>query len=88
MDLRSCLGVALLAALAASVAVVGILLLNMWAALLVGSSLAAVVLQLLGIMGLCDIKLSAVPAVLLVVSVGIAVHFTVHICLVGITMRT
>ena len=84
MDLRNCLGIALLAALTASVVVVGILLLNFWAALLVGSSLAAVVLQLLGIMGLCDIKLSAVPAVLLVVSVGIAVHFTVHICLVSI----
>lgn len=83
MDLRNCLGIALLAALTASVVVVGILLLNFWAALLVGSSLAAVVLQLLGIMGLCDIKLSAVPAVLLVVSVGIAVHFTVHICLVS-----
>ncbi|XP_034192585.2 protein patched isoform X5 [Osmia lignaria lignaria] len=85
MDLRSCLGIALLAALAASVAVVGILLLNLWAALLVGTCLAGVVLQLLGIMGLCDIKLSAVPAVLLVVSVGIAVHFTVHICLSFVT---
>lgn len=84
MGLRSCLGVALLAALGASVVVVGILLLNLWAALLVGTSLAGVVLQLLGIMGLCGIKLSAVSAVLLVVSVGIAVHFTVHICLVRI----
>jgi len=83
MDLRSCLVIALMAALGASVIVVGILLLNMWAAVLVGLSLAAVVLQLLGIMGLCDIKLSAVPAVLLVVSVGIAVHFMVHICLVS-----
>lgn len=84
MDLRSCLGFALLAALGTSVVVIGVLLLNLWAALMVGSSLAAVVLQLLGIMGLCDIKLSAVPAVLLVVSVGIAVHFTVHICLVSV----
>ena len=83
MDLRSCLGIALLAALGSSVFVVGILLLNLWAAILVGISLAGVVLQLLGIMGLCGIKLSAVPAVLLVVSVGIAVHFTVHICLVS-----
>ncbi|XP_071877009.1 protein patched isoform X1 [Bombus fervidus] len=85
MDLRNCLGIALLAALTASVAVVGILLLNFWAALLVGTSLAAVVLQLFGIMGLCNIKLSAVPAVLLVVSIGIAVHFTVHICLSFVT---
>lgn len=83
MDLRSCLGIALLAALGASVAVVGVLLLNIWAALLVGTALAGVVLQLFGIMGLCGINLSAVPAVLLVVSVGISVHFTVHICLVS-----
>lgn len=83
MDLRSCLGIALLVALGASVLVVGILLLNVWAAILVGAALAGVVIQLLGIMGLCGIKLSAVPAVLLVVSVGIAVHFTVHICLVS-----
>lgn len=82
MDLRSYLGIALLSALGASVAVVGVLLLNLWAALLVGTSLASVVLQLFGIMGLAGIKLNAVPAVLLVVSVGIAVHFTVHICLV------
>ncbi|XP_015587157.1 protein patched isoform X2 [Cephus cinctus] len=85
MDLRSYLGVALLAALGASIVVVGILLLNLWAALLVGTSLAGVVLQLLGIMGLTGIRLSAVPAVLLVVSVGIAVHFTVHICLSFVT---
>ncbi|EZA47071.1 Protein patched [Ooceraea biroi] len=85
LDLRSCLGMALLAALGASVIVVGVLLLNVWAAILVGLSLAAVVLQLLGIMGLCNIKLSAVPAVLLVVSVGIAVHFMVHICLSFVT---
>jgi len=87
MDLRSCLVIALLIALVASVIVVGVLLLNMWAAVLVGLSLGAVVLQLLGIMGLCNIKLSAVPAVLLVVSVGITVHFMVHICLVSETTR-
>ncbi|XP_031784306.1 patched isoform X4 [Nasonia vitripennis] len=85
MDLRSCLGIALLVALIASIIVVGILLLNAWAAILVGAVLAGVVLQLLGIMGLCGIKLSAVPAVLLVVSVGISVHFTVHICLSFVT---
>ncbi|XP_023246970.1 protein patched [Copidosoma floridanum] len=85
IDLRSCLGLALLAALGASLFVVGLLLLNLWAAILVGTSLAGVVLQLFGFMGLCGIKLSAVTAVLLVVSVGIAVHFTVHICLSFIT---
>ncbi|TGZ37491.1 Protein patched [Temnothorax longispinosus] len=85
MDLRSSMGIALLAALSVSLFVVGLLLLNIWAAVLVNISLLGVITQLLGIMGLFDIKLSAVPAVLLVVSVGIAVHFTVHICLSFVT---
>lgn len=85
IDLRSCLGIALAAGLGASVAVVGLLLLNVWAALLVGTTLIGVILQLLGIMSICGIKLSAVPAVLLVVSIGITVHFTAHVCLVSLT---
>lgn len=84
MHLRSILGTALLIALGVSAAVVGILLLNVWAAVLVATSLAGGVLQLFGLMGFIGMKLSAVPAVLLVVSVGIAVHFNVHICLVCI----
>lgn len=83
MGLRSSLGIAFVAALGTGIAVIGVLLLNLWATILVGLCLAAVVLQLLGIMGLCSIKLSAVPAVLLVVSVGISIHFIVHICLVS-----
>nr|CAD7195037.1 unnamed protein product [Timema douglasi] len=54
---------------------------HLWAATLVVGALAAIVLQLLGLMGVLGIKLSAVPAVLLVVAVGIGVHFTLHICL-------
>jgi predicted RND superfamily exporter protein len=34
-------------------------------------------------MGLLGIKLSAVPAIILIVAVGIGVEFTVHICLVS-----
>ncbi|XP_063976925.1 protein patched isoform X1 [Diachasmimorpha longicaudata] len=85
MDLRRCLGIALISALGVSVVVMAVLLLNLWAALLVGTSLAGVVLQLAGIMRLMGMKLNAVPAVLLVISVGIAVHFSVHICLSFIT---
>lgn len=84
MGLRYSLGIALLLALGLSVTAVGFLLLNIWATLLVGTSLVAVILQLLGIMGLFDIKLSAVTAVLLVISVGITIHFTAHICLVSV----
>ena len=45
--------------------------------------LAMMVIELFGFMGLIGIKLSAVPAVILIVSVGIGVEFTVHICLVS-----
>ena len=88
MDLRSCLTIALLGALSASIVVVGVLLLNIWAALLVGVTVLSVILQVFAVMGLCGIQLSAVPAVLLVVSVGISVHFNVHICLVSILFLT
>lgn len=60
-----------------------VLLLNFWAAVLVTLALAALVLQLLGTMALLGIKLSAVPAVLLVLAIGRGVHFTVHLCLVS-----
>ena len=35
-------------------------------------------------MGLAGIKLSAVPAVTLILSVGVGVEFTVHMCMVCI----
>lgn len=38
--------------------------------------------ELFGMMGLIGIKLSAVPVVILIASVGIGVEFTVHIALV------
>lgn len=41
------------------------------------------VVELFGFMGLSDIRLSAVPAVILIVSVGIGVEFTVHIAVVS-----
>lgn len=46
--------------------------------------LAMLVVELFGFIGLVGIKLSAVPAVILIVSVGIGVEFTVHISVVGI----
>ena len=41
------------------------------------------VVELFGFMGLIGIKLSAVPAVVMIVAVGIGVEFTVHIVLVS-----
>ena len=38
--------------------------------------------ELYGVMGLLSLKLSAVPAITLIISVGVGVEFTVHICLV------
>lgn len=38
--------------------------------------------ELFGIMGFLGIKLSAIPVVILVASVGIGVEFTVHVALV------
>ena len=84
MDLRNCLGYALGAALVAITIIVWMLLMNIWAVVLVQFYLVGVVIQLLGIMGLCNINLSAIPAVLLVVSIGISVPFVVHFCLVSL----
>lgn len=61
-----------------------VLLLNFWAAVLVTLALLTLVLQLLGMMALLGVKLSAVPAVLLVLAIGRGVHFTVHLCLVSL----
>ena len=35
-------------------------------------------------MGLCGIKLSAIPAVILIITAGIGVEFTVHISVVSL----
>ena len=47
--------------------------------------LSLMTVELFGFMGLMDIKLSAVPVVILIASVGIGVEFTVHVALVRIT---
>ncbi|XP_064624757.1 protein patched homolog 1-like isoform X2 [Lineus longissimus] len=58
-----------------------VVLINPWAAFVVVIVLSMTVVELFGFMGLAGIKLSAVPAVILIVSVGIGVEFTVHILL-------
>lgn len=45
--------------------------------------LGMMTVELFGIMGLIGIKLSAIPVVILIASVGIGVEFTVHIALVS-----
>lgn len=61
-----------------------VLLLNFWAAVLVTLALITMVLQLFGTMAILDVKLSAVPAVLLVMAIGRGVNFTVHLSLVSV----
>lgn len=41
------------------------------------------IVQLFGVMGLINIKLSAIPVVILIAAVGIGVEFTVHIAMVS-----
>lgn len=48
--------------------------------------LALMTVELFGMMGLIGIKLSAVPVVILIASVGIGVEFTVHVALVWGTL--
>lgn len=83
MNLRPCLALALAAALTAAFILVGILLMSIWAAILIVFSVTSMLIQLLGVMTLLEIKLSAIPAVILVLSVGLGVCFTVHISLVS-----
>lgn len=45
--------------------------------------LAMIVVELFGFMGLIGIKMSAVPAVILIMSAGIGVEFTLHVAVVS-----
>jgi predicted RND superfamily exporter protein len=45
--------------------------------------LAMILVELFGFMGVMGIKLSAVPAVILIMTVGIGVEFTLHIAVVS-----
>lgn len=83
MNLRLSLVLIIGCAILAVMFFVGILLLSMWAATLIVFNAVATVVQLLAIMILLGIKLSAIPAVILVLSVGFSVCFTVHVSLVS-----
>ena len=73
----------LVSILAAVFFVVSFVLMSPWIASVIVVILATIVVQLFGAMGLLGIKLSAVPAIILIVAVGLGVEFTVHICLVS-----
>ncbi|XP_063239039.1 protein patched [Bacillus rossius redtenbacheri] len=80
LGLRRALGLALACALAGGFGATWALALSARTAALAACGPAAVALQLLGAMGLAGVRLSAVPAVLLVLAVGVGARFTAHLC--------
>ncbi|XP_068147159.1 protein patched [Drosophila tropicalis] len=81
MTLRSSLAMILACAFVAALVLVSLLLLSVWAAVLVIISVLASLAQIFGAMTLLGIKLSAIPAVILILSVGMMLCFNVHISL-------
>ncbi|XP_033233300.1 protein patched-like [Drosophila pseudoobscura] len=81
MTLRSSLAMILACVLLAALVLVSLLLLSVWAAVLVILSVLASLAQIFGAMTLLGIKLSAIPAVILILSVGMMLCFNVHISL-------
>jgi len=73
----------ILCALGIVFCVVALLLLNVWAASLITFSAAVMMVQVLGAFSVLGIKLSAISAVLVIISVGINTHYIAHTCLVS-----
>uniref|UniRef100_A0A4X2LSS8 Patched 2 n=1 Tax=Vombatus ursinus TaxID=29139 RepID=A0A4X2LSS8_VOMUR len=81
LGLRRCFLLAVCVLLACTFVVCALLLLSPWTAGLIVLVLAMMTMELFGIMGFLGIKLSAIPVVILVASVGIGVEFTAHVAL-------
>ncbi|RXG51790.1 Protein patched, partial [Armadillidium vulgare] len=78
INLRFYLLLALVTVLGTVFILLSVSLVNVWAASLVVLILATLVLQLSGLLGLFGLKLSAAPAIMLIISVGVGVEFSVH----------
>ncbi|GFR79109.1 protein patched homolog 1 [Elysia marginata] len=85
IHLRHYLMVSLVAVLAVTFVVLTVVLMNPWTAFIVVFVLSMILVELFGFMGLMGIKLSAVPAVILIMAVGIGVEFTIHLAVGFIT---
>ncbi|XP_051007102.1 protein patched homolog 1 [Acomys russatus] len=85
ISLRHWLLLAISVVLACTFLVCAVFLLNPWTAGIIVTVLALMTVELFGMMGLIGIKLSAVPVVILIASVGIGVEFTVHVALAFLT---
>ncbi|KAM8789444.1 protein patched homolog 2 isoform 2-T2 [Rhynchonycteris naso] len=87
LGLRRCFLLAVCILLVCTFLVCALLLLNPWTAGIIVLVLAMMTVELFGIMGFLGIKLSAIPVVILVASVGIGVEFTVHVALGFLTTQ-
>ncbi|XP_035107140.1 protein patched homolog 2 isoform X5 [Callithrix jacchus] len=87
LGLRRCFLLAICILLVCTFLVCALLLLNPWMAGLIVLVLAMMTVELFGIMGFLGIKLSAIPVVILVASVGIGIEFTVHVALGFLTTQ-
>ncbi|XP_063042275.1 protein patched homolog 1 isoform X2 [Engraulis encrasicolus] len=85
VSLRHWLLLSISVVLACTFLVCAVFLLNPWTAGIIVLVLALMTVELFGMMGLIGIKLSAVPVVILIASVGIGVEFTVHVALAFLT---
>ncbi|TRY86523.1 hypothetical protein DNTS_010143 [Danionella cerebrum] len=85
VSLRHWLLLSISVVLACTFMVCAVFLLNPWTAGIIVLVLSLMTVELFGMMGLIGIKLSAVPVVILIASVGIGVEFTVHVALAFLT---
>jgi len=88
MTLRSSLAMIMACVLLAALVLVSLLLLSVWAAVLVILSVLASLAQIFGAMTLLGIKLSAIPAVILILSVGMMLCSNVLISLVSAVLES
>ncbi|KAL9951680.1 hypothetical protein ACROYT_G044398 [Oculina patagonica] len=73
--------IAISISLGVSFIAMAVMLFDIWAAAVIVLVLLMITVEVYGFMGLAGIKLSAVPAVTLILSVGVGVEFTVHMCM-------
>jgi patched 1 protein len=83
INLRMWLMLALGSILIATFVVTTIAMMSPWIGIIVVVVISSIILQLFGIMGLLDIRLSAVPAVIMIFAVGLGIEFTFHIIMVS-----
>ncbi|KAJ8039814.1 Protein patched-like 1 [Holothuria leucospilota] len=85
LNLRHYLMMSLACVLGGTFVIITLMLINPWAAIILVFVLGMLLVQLFGFMGLIGLKLSAIPVATLIISVGVGVEFTVHVCFAFLT---